>query len=505
MRKWLPLVAICLGTVMLLIDVSIVNVALPQIAASLHASFSSLQWVIDAYALALAGLLLGIGSFADLIGHRRAYLTGLALFAVSSLACGLAPDAVALDVARGVQGVGAAAMMASSTALLNSTYQGADRGTAFGIWGAIAGAATAIGPVLGGVLVQAGSWRWIFFVNLPISALAIGMTARYLSVDARRIPRRVDLGGTLTFTVFAASLTYALIRAGAHGWATTSMWILVGIAAVSLLAFVAIEVRVEQPMLDLSLFRDRAFTGTMIASLCVTFAAFAGLTYSTIWLQTVIGLSPIQTGLTFLPLAGASFMVSVGIGRYLHRSVGPIIAAGMVLIGAGSLLNALLLSSDASWPQLMPGLTVAGVGVGLAMPTLTSAAMGAVRPQRGGMAAGAVSTVRQLGFAIGIASLGGVFAHFAANSLNQAGRPDAGPVSIALSAGQAHDVLTGAGTGRDLLDTALHHAALSGLHAVFLIAGITGILVGLLAYVLIRPSRTPLDTPQQAEPARGSA
>lgn len=178
----------------------------------------------------------------------------------------------------------------------------------------------------------------------------------------------------------------------------------------------------------------------------------------------------------------------------------------MVLIGAGSLLDALLLTGDASWPQLMPGLAVAGVGVGLAMPTLTSAAMGAVRAQRGGMAAGAVSTVRQLGFAIGIASLGSVFAHVAANSLTGAGRPDAGPVANALSAGQAQDVLTGAGTARDLLDTALHHAALAGLHAVFLIAGITGVVVGLLAYVLIRPSTTALSTPQrQAEPTSASA
>jgi len=487
---------------MLLIDVSIVNVALPQIADALHASFSSLQWVIDAYTLALAGLLLGIGSFADLIGHRRAYLAGLALFAVSSLACGLAPNASILDVARAVQGVGAAAMMASSTALLNSTYQGADRGSAFGIWGAIAGAATAIGPVLGGVLVQGISWRWIFFVNLPISVLAIGMTVRYLAVDVRQVGRRVDLSGTVTFTVFVTSLTYALIRAGEHRWATTSTWCLVGIAAVALLAFLAIEVRAEQPMLDLSLFRGRAFTGTMIASLFVTFAAFAGLTYSTIWLQSVMGLSPIETGLTFLPLAGASFMVSAGIGRYLHRSAGPIIAVGMVLIGAGSLLDALLLTGDASWPRLMPGLAVAGVGVGLAMPTLTSAAMGAVRAQRGGMAAGAVSTVRQLGFAIGIASLGSAFAHFAANSLTEAGLPDPGPLANALSAGRAQEVLASAGTDRHQLETALHHAVLSGLHAVFLIAGIAAVVAGLLAYVLIRPSSTPLNLPtKQAETA----
>jgi MFS family permease len=187
MRKWLPLVTVCLGTFMLLIDVTIVNVALPDMAKDLKTSFGSLQWVVDAYALTLAALVLGTGSIADLVGHRRAYVAGLALFAVSSFACGIAPGSGTLVAARAVQGVGGAAMFATTFALLNSNYTGRDRGTAYGMWGAVAGASAAVGPIIGGLLTQGVSWRWIFFVNLPVSVLAIVLCVVVLET---RTPRR---------------------------------------------------------------------------------------------------------------------------------------------------------------------------------------------------------------------------------------------------------------------------------------------------------------------------
>jgi EmrB/QacA subfamily drug resistance transporter len=486
MRKWLPLVAICLGTFMLLIDVTIVNVALPSMAASLHTSFSSLQWVIDGYALALAALLLGIGSVADLVGLRQSYIVGLLLFAGSSLVCGLAPNADLLIGARVVQGVGGAAMFATTGALISASYDGRDRGVAYGWWGAVSGAAAAVGPIIGGGLVEGLSWRWIFFVNLPLCAIAVVMTLRFLRADQPGSGRRPDVSGTLAFTAAAGCLTYALIRANEHGWATTATYVLMAAAAVALAGFLVVESRSDHAMLDLELFGNRSFVGTIVAALLINFAAFAALTYSSIWLQTVIGLSPLQAGLTGLPLAATAFVVSGGIGRFVHGKPGPAISLGMFLVGIGSLLVTVFVHNGSSWPALVPGLVVIGFGVGLGMPVLTSSAMAAVTPQRFGMAAGAVNTARQLGYAIGIAVLGSVFSHRALVSLHS--DPDAPRLARGLAGGQAPALLGRAGSGRVALDTALHHASISGIDGAFLVAGIGGVVAGLLAFVLIRPS-----------------
>src|SRR4051794_2940959 len=220
MRKWYPLLAICLGTFMLLVDVTIVNVALPDMAVDLGTSFASLQWVVDAYALALAAVLMGVGSIADIFGHRRIYIGGLALFAIASLACGVAPNVNVLIAARAVQGIGGAAMFATTFALLNSSYQGRDRGTAYGMWGAVAGASAALGPILGGLLTQGLSWSWIFFVNLPVSVAAIVLSMLVLSGERPTHKMQVDLPGMVTFTVFAGALTFAAIRSSDDSWSS---------------------------------------------------------------------------------------------------------------------------------------------------------------------------------------------------------------------------------------------------------------------------------------------
>ncbi|MBE7189248.1 MFS transporter, partial [Jatrophihabitans endophyticus] len=390
MRKWLPLVAVCLGSFMLLIDVTIVNVALPDMARDLSTSFSSLQWVVDAYALVLAALLMGIGGLADLAGHRRVFLVGLVVFALSSMACGLAPDAGLLIAARAVQGLGGAAMFATTFALLNTGYQGRDRGVAYGVWGAVSGAAAAIGPVLGGLLTQGLTWRWIFFVNLPISVAAIALTVAVFARDAVDRTRRVDVAGTLTFTAFAGALTYALIRAGDDGWGSSLVVVFFAVAAAGVIGFVLAERYGRHPMLDLALLRNRSFVGVLLAALAVNFAAFAALTYTSLWLQSVRELSPIEAGLSAVPLSLAAFVVSAAVGRLLHGArPGPIIGGGMLLVGIGSLLDAVLIGAGSSWPALVPGYVVAGLGVGLAIPTMSSSAMAAVPHSRAGMAAGA--------------------------------------------------------------------------------------------------------------------
>jgi EmrB/QacA subfamily drug resistance transporter len=491
MRKWLPLLTVCLGTFMLLIDVTIVNVALPDMAKDLRTSFGSLQWVVDAYALTLAALVLGTGSIADLVGHRRAYVAGLGLFAASSLACGLAPNADALVSARAVQGIGAAAMFATTFALLNSNYTGRDRGTAYGLWGAVAGASAAVGPIIGGLLTQGVSWRWIFFVNLPVSLLAITLCVLVLEDAHAPFKARVDVLGMATFTAAAATLTYGLIRANEHGWSPPATWAWLVASPVLLAAFVLVELRTSQPMLELSLLRNRSFVGVLLAGLVLTFAAFSSFTYTSIWLQSVLGMSPIEAGLTGLPLSGAAFIVSAAIGRFLHGSIaGQIIGGGLLVIGVGGLVGGLLVHGSARWPELIPGFVLIGIGVGLATPTLGSAAMAAVPVQRGGMAAGAVNTTRQLGFALGIAALGSVFAARATHVLSGRGVPGSGGVARALAGGQAPNLLHRAPAGvRAALDNGFHAAAVNGVQWTFWVSGIGGVVAGIAVLALVRPAR----------------
>jgi EmrB/QacA subfamily drug resistance transporter len=488
MRKWIPLTAVLLGTFMLLVDVTIVNVALPTVAHSLHTSFSSLQWVVDAYALALAALLLGVGALADGLGHRRVYVGGLVLFAVSSLVCGLAPNAGALIAARAVQGIGGAAMFATVFPLINRAYAGRDRGIAYGLWGSVAGASAAIGPVLGGLLVEGFSWRWVFFVNLPVSVLALVMCARAVPADTGARRFAVDLPGATTFTVAAAALTLGLIRTGDHGWGAGT-YLLLALSAVSLAVFVAIETRVPDPLIDLSLFRNSSFVGVMVAALLLNLTAFSVLTYTSIWLQSVIGLSPIEAGLTGLPLAGVALVVSGVLGRFLHKAApGPIISGGLLLIGLGGLVSAVILKDGSSWPALVPGYVLIGAGVGLATPTLASAVMSAVAPQKGGMAAGAVNTMRQLGYALGIAILGSVVAAGAASSLRSSAGVTGGVGSTAhaLVGGQAPVLLAHAGTARSALDHALRIAEVHGLVRGLLVVGVTGVVTAGAVFALMR-------------------
>ncbi|MFI5892824.1 DHA2 family efflux MFS transporter permease subunit [Actinoplanes sp. NPDC051513] len=487
MRKWWPLVTVCLGTFMLLIDVTIVNVALPQMATDLSTSFSSLQWVVDGYALALGVLLLGAGALSDTHGHRRFYVGGLIVFALASLACGLAANPALLVTARVVQGAGAAAMFTTTFALLNSSYQGRDRGVAYGVWGGVSGAATAVGPILGGLLTEAFSWRWIFLVNLPICVAAVIMCFTTLRRDGARLPGRFDLWGTATFTLAAGTLTFAVIRANDEGWSSIKTWGLLAVSAVSLAAFGLIEWRSADPMFDLRLLRNRSFTGILTAGLLVNFAAFAAFTYTSIWLQSVTGLSPLRAGLVGLPMSVAAMLASGFAGARLHgKSPRLIITGGMVLIGAGSLLLALLVGPASEWPALLPGYAVIGLGVGLVMPALASSAMAAVPHQRGGMAAGALSTARQLGFAIGIAVLGTVFASRAADHLGSSS------AAHALAAGQAGRL---AGS---VPSSAIHGAAAAGLDAGFVISGVIGLICALAVFVLVRPVSAPEPSVREA-------
>src|SRR3984957_2290700 len=486
MRKWMRLIAGGLGTFMLLVDVTIVTVALPDMAVDLKTSFSALEWVVDIYALILAALLLAMGSLGDLYGRRRLYLGGLTLFALASLGSGLAHSTAELIAARGVQGVGGAAMYATTIALLNAAYQGRDRGVAFGIWGAVSGAAAAAGPILGGLLTQGLSWRWIFFVNLPVSVAALVVTRRAFSADRTEHRTRLDVPGLVAFTVGATAVTYALIRVSAVGWAAGQTLALLAAGLAAWAGFAVIEHRSAAPLLDLALLRRPAFAGVLAAGLLLNLAAFAYFPYSSLWLQSVLGLSPIRAGLLgSAPLSVAAFVVSALAGRFLHTANPKwIVGGGLALIGAGALAQGTPSAGSGSL-ALLPGLIAAGVGVGLATPTLISNAMSAVPPRSGGMAAGAVNTARQLGFTIGVALLGSVFAARAATVL--AARGAASGVAPAVTGGQARAGLAHVPAAqRAGLDQAVHAAAAAGLNLAFLVAGLLGLAGAVIAALTMR-------------------
>ncbi|MFE7780546.1 MFS transporter [Streptomyces nigrescens] len=467
--KWWPLVAIALGNFLLLVDVTIVNTALPRIADGLGATLTSLQWVLDIYALALAALLMVAGSAADLFGRRRLYVAGLTLFALASLVCGLAPDAGVLVAARAAQGAGAAAMVATNAPLLMAAYQGRDRGVAFGVWGGTNGAAAAIGPVLGGLLTEYVDWRAIFLVNLPLAAVAVWITVRRVPESHGTLPRprtdsagrtplaRIDWPGAASFTACAGALTYGLMRGGDQGWTEAGTLTALGGAALALLVFVVVERRVQRPLLDLGLLRRPSFAALLAAALLLQAAAFPYLTFVGLWVQNILGLSPVQAGLAVTPMALVSLLVGALGGRLLQRMAPQLpVGIGLLLVGAGVLLEYALLDDGAGWAALLPGLAISGLGIGAAMPVLVSAALGAAPPQRAGMASGAVNTSQQLGYAVGIAALGTVFA------------------------GALHDVRPGASR------TAVAAAHVSGLTDILLISGTVALAGGVLVLAVVR-------------------
>ncbi|MER6515962.1 DHA2 family efflux MFS transporter permease subunit [Streptomyces sp. NPDC001553] len=500
MRKWLPLTAVSLGAFMLLVDVTIVTVALPDMATDMNTGFAGLQWVMDIYALALAALLLGAGSLADRIGRRRVYLGGLAVFAAASLACGLATGPVLLIAFRAVQGIGGAAMFATTMALLSSAYQGRDRGIAFGVWGAVNGAAAAAGPIIGGLLTEHFGWRWIFFINLPVCALAVWVTLKAVAESRNPHAKGLDLPGMVTFTAGAGIVTYALIRVAENGWTSAATLGLLGLGAACFAAFVLVELRTAHPMLDLSLFRSPTFVAVMAGGLLLSGAAFSYLMYVSLWLQSAEGMGPVQAGLVLVPLSLAAFLVSAVAGRLLHGAPARLsIGGGLLLIGAGALLQAWMLDAGDGWTALVPGLVLTGVGVGMATPPLAAAAMGTVAPARAGMAGGALNTARQLGNALGIAVLGALFQAGLTSGLAGSGQPHG--TAEALASGGAGRFLAAGPQAREWVEAAFA----SGLRDTFVASGVMGLVGALVVVLLIRPARgTGASLPAQAKGATGS-
>jgi EmrB/QacA subfamily drug resistance transporter len=489
MAKWWTLVAVCVATFMLLLDITVVNVALPYIERDLHASFSDLQWVIDAYALTLAAFLLTAGSLADGLGRRRIFLAGLVLFTLASILCGLAVSPLMLNLARGLQGIGGALMFATSLALLASAYQGADRGSALGIWGATTGAAVAVGPLVGGVLVEAIGWQSIFFVNVPIGAAALALTL--MRVGESRDPAQAgsDWPGTVAFSGALFLLVFGLIRGNPEHWSGRIIACLVG-AAVLLVAFVVIERRAAHPMFDLSLLRNPTFDGASVAAFVLSASMFAMFLYLTLYIQNILGYSALESGLRFMPVTLLSFLVAPVSGKFAERlGVRWFLGGGLALVGLGLLLMHGIKQGD-GWTALLPGFMIAGIGIGLVNPALATAAIGVVAPRRAGMASGINSTFRQVGVATGIAVWGALFQHRVesaftsqAASAGLHGRPPgAGGLADFIAFGGARR------SGNPQLSRLAESAFDAGLNHILLIAAILAFAGAAISVVLVRPA-----------------
>ena len=486
-RKWWTLVAVCVATFMLLVDITIVNVALPAIQRDLKSSLTDLQWVVDAYTLPLAALLLTAGSLADRLGRRRVFVAGVAVFTLASVLCGLASTPLFLNLARALQGTGGAAMLATALALIAQEFSGRERGTAIAAWGATIGAAVAIGPLVGGALTEHLGWEWIFFVNAPVGVFAVAVALARTGESLNRDAGRPDWIGLVTFSGALFLLVFGLLRGNAEGWSSALIsGSLIG-AAVLLCTFTIFERRQQRPMLDLSLFRKPAFAGVSAATFAIGSGMFAMFLYLTLYLQDVLGLSPLAAGLRFLPLTVVSFFVAMASGRLSARlPARALLGCGLVLVSLGLLLmHGVQPSSE--WTTLLAGLIVAGIGIGLANPAIAGTALGVVPPARSGMASGINNTFRMGGVATGIAALGAVFEQRIESKLAQLvpNAPDG--LSAAVASGGSRAAARAAPpAGRHQVVDAAQEAFTSSLNEVLLIGAATALVGSLCAFALIR-------------------
>ncbi|HEY2053931.1 MAG TPA: MFS transporter [Solirubrobacterales bacterium] len=408
-RKWWTLVLVSVATFMLLLDVTIVNVALPDIQRSLHASLSSLQWVVDAYSLMLASFLLIAGSLGDRLGRRRVFTIGFGVFTFASFLCGISGSPTVLNLCRGLQGIGGAGMFATALALIGQEFQGKDRATAFSVWGATVGGAVAVGPLIGGVITETFGWEWIFFVNVPIGIVAMFLTERKVRNVFGKEPEPLDIAGFVTFSAALFLLIFGLIRGNPEGWGSPPIVACLVGAVVLLTAFVVIEMRTRHPMLDLSLLRNPAFNGVSAVAFTLSAGAFALFLYTTIYFQGVLDYSPLEAGLRFLPQTILTFVASILAAPLLNRvAVRILFGVGMALVGVGLLLEHGL-TPTSTWTALLVGFVVVGLGVGIVNPAIGQSAIAVVPPEKSGMGSGINSTFRQVGIATGVAALGAVF------------------------------------------------------------------------------------------------
>ncbi len=412
-RKWWTLGALAFALFMIMLDNTVVNVALPSIQRDLGVGLSELEWTVNAYALTFAVFMLTGGKLADFFGRRRIFLLGLAIFTLSSLACGLATGGEMLIGARTVQGLGAALMLPATLSIISATFPAHQRGMAIGIWAGVSAMALAIGPLIGGLITEHIDWSWIFFVNVPIGVL--GLLVGRIVIDESRdtsAEQRLDFPGLAASGIGLFALTFALIEANSYGWADPVIVGLFVLSAVSLVTFVLLERHQRSPLLDLSLFRSSTFAGANVVALLVTLAMFGVFFFMSIYMQNILGYSATKTGAAFLPLTILIILIAPIAGKSSDR-IGSraLMTAGMLCLAA-SLVVFSRLGLDSSFWDIFPGLIVGGFGMALVMTPMTAAALGSVPVEKSGVGSGVLNTFRQVGGALGIAVMGAIVASY---------------------------------------------------------------------------------------------
>ena len=412
-RKWWTLFAVSFGLFMIMLDNTVVNVALPTMQRDLHVSISQLEWVVIAYALTFAALLITGGKLGDLYGRRRIFVVGLAIFTLSSLACGLAPTAGFLIGARAVQGAGAALMNPATLSIIVATFPPRQRGTAIGIWAGVSALALAIGPLGGGLITEHINWNWIFFVNIPIGALAI-VVSQLVIRESRdtSVEQSIDAPGLVTSGAGLFFLSYALVEGNRHGWTSPEILAFFALGFAVLGAFVVLQKRRRLSLLDLSLFRIGAFTGANIVAMLVSLSMFGVFFFVTLYVQNILHYSPAKAGATFLPMVLLIIFIAPIAGRLSDR-IGSrwLMGGGMTLLGISLLLYERVTVHSNFW-TLLPPMLVGGFGMAMTMSPMTSAAMGAVPVDKAGVGSGVLNSFRQVGGSLGIALMGAIIGSY---------------------------------------------------------------------------------------------
>jgi EmrB/QacA subfamily drug resistance transporter len=409
-RKWWTLAAVAFGLFMIMLDNTVVNVALPSIQRDLGADLSSLEWIVTGYALTFAALMLIGGKLADAYGRRLIFITGIVIFTASSLACGLAGSEDVLIAARIVQGAGAALMNPATLSIIAATFPPRERGTAIGIWAGVSALALAIGPLVGGLLTEHVGWEWIFFVNIPVGILGIVASVLLIEESRDETHVRLDLPGLATSALGLFSLTYALIEANSYGWGSPRIVGAFVVAAIALAAFVLLERHQRAPMLDLTLFRSGTYAGANLVVLLVALAMFGVFFFVSLYMQNILGYSAVQAGAAFLPMTILIILLAPIAGRTSDK-VGSrwLMTAGMTLL-AVQLLYFSQLGSDASFWNLLPGMLIGGAGMSLTMTPSAAAATRAVPVEKAGVGSAVLNAFRQVGGSVGIALMGAIVA-----------------------------------------------------------------------------------------------
>jgi DHA2 family methylenomycin A resistance protein-like MFS transporter len=500
--KLLTLGACCFGLFMVMLDNTIVNVALPSIQRELGASLTSLQLVVDAYILVFASLLLSAGALGDRYGRKRIFQLGLILFTIASALCGLAQNESMLIASRALQAVGGAALLPTTLALVTATFPDRrEQAQAIGLWSGVSAVALVAGPLLGGLLTDGLGWRSVFFVNLPVGALALVVADRVIKESRSRVPRPLDLPGQILAIVALGSLTFALIEGNSRGWTSPLILTLLGIGLVSLPAFLVVESRRAQPMLALRFFRDPSFSSANAIGTLVGFALLGFVFFNTLYFQTVQGYSPLQAGLRTAPYTLMIVVMAPIAGRLASHF------DYWVPVTAGTLLSALALllltQSDAGTPylELLGPLLLLGIGLGLTISPMVAAAVAAMPPEQAGVASGTINTNRQVGGALGVAVLGAVaMARF--NAVLPS-RLDPLHLTAAVQARIESAASKGAGTGAAVgfgggeVRQAVASAFVAGIHNTYVVSAVGLLGASLLSVLLLRPSRSRVPTERE--------